>query len=76
MPEVPTPAPAPPRAPLPRALTAVVVALYVLAFPYHPKLRSPNELCRLWQARAIVEYGELSVNQDDARLRARWATCR
>lgn len=46
-----------------RALTVLVVALYVLAFPYHPGLRSPNELCRLWQARALVEYGTLDVNQ-------------
>lgn len=53
----------PERKPLPRALAAVVVALYVLAFPYHPKLRSPNELSRLWQARAIVEFGQLEVNQ-------------
>ncbi|HVE82417.1 MAG TPA: hypothetical protein VND93_06205 [Myxococcales bacterium] len=53
----------PGRPPLPRALTAVVVALYVLAFPYHPRLRSPNELCRLWQARAMVEFGTLSVNR-------------
>jgi len=51
------------RRPLPRALTAVVVALYVLAFPYHPKLRSPNELSRLWQARAMVEFHQLSVNE-------------
>src|SRR5262245_30379308 len=53
----------PKRKPLPRALTAAVVALYVLAFPYHPKLRSPNELSRLWQARAVVEFGQLEVNQ-------------
>jgi hypothetical protein len=44
-------------------LAATVLALYVLAFPYHPGLRSPNELCRLWQARALVEYGTLEVNQ-------------
>ena len=36
---------------------------YVLAFPYHPGLRSPNELCRLWQTRALVEYGTLDLNQ-------------
>jgi len=48
--------------PLPRALTALVVGLYVLAFPYHPKLRSPNELSRLWQARAVVEFHTLAVN--------------
>src|SRR5207247_1260844 len=53
---------APPAAPLPRALTAVVVGLYVLAFPYHPRLRSPNELSRLWQARAVVEFHSLAVN--------------
>src|SRR4051812_41360619 len=41
----------------------LVAALYVTAFPYHPGLRSPNELCRLWQARAIVEYGTLHLNQ-------------
>jgi hypothetical protein len=35
----------------------------VLAFPYHPALRSPNELCRLLQTRAIVEFGELDLNQ-------------
>jgi hypothetical protein len=42
---------------------AVLVALYVLLFPYHPGLRSPNELCRLWQTRALVEYGTLDINQ-------------
>jgi hypothetical protein len=26
-------------------------------------LRSPNELCRLWQTRALVEYGSLDINQ-------------
>ncbi|MDY7227012.1 hypothetical protein [Hyalangium rubrum] len=51
-----------PRA-TPRAVWAVLVALYVLAFPYHPGLRSPNELCRLWQTRALVEYGTLDINQ-------------
>jgi hypothetical protein len=47
----------------PRAVWAVLVALYVLAFPYHPGLRSPNELSRLWQTRALVEYGTLEINQ-------------
>lgn len=47
----------------PRAVYAVLVALYVLLFPYHPGLRSPNELCRLWQTRALVEYGTLDINQ-------------
>ncbi|NMO16051.1 hypothetical protein HPC49_39825 [Pyxidicoccus fallax] len=41
---------------------AALVALYVLLFPYHPGLRSPNELCRLWQTRALVEYGTLDIN--------------
>ena len=41
----------------------VVAALYLLAFPYHPRLRSPNELCRLWQTRALVDHGTLSINQ-------------
>ncbi|MCP3144157.1 hypothetical protein LXT23_43250 [Pyxidicoccus sp. QH1ED-7-1] len=36
--------------------------LYLLLFPYHPGLRSPNELCRLWQTRALVEYGTLDIN--------------
>lgn len=56
---------APPQAPerTPRAVWAVLVALYVLAFPYHPGLRSPNELCRLWQTRALVEYGTLDINR-------------
>ncbi len=54
---VPTPA-----AGAPRAVWAALVALYVLLFPYHPGLRSPNELCRLWQTRALVEYGTLDIN--------------
>lgn len=40
----------------------LVAALYLLTFPYHPKLRSPNELCRLWQARSLVEDHTLSIN--------------
>ncbi|ATB35969.1 hypothetical protein CYFUS_001383 [Cystobacter fuscus] len=46
-----------------RAVLAALVALYVLLFPYHPGLRSPNELCRLWQTRALVEYGTLDINR-------------
>ncbi len=46
-----------------RVLFGLVAFLYLTAFPYHPKLRSPNELCRLWQARALVEYGTLELNQ-------------
>ncbi|WP_372338294.1 hypothetical protein, partial [Corallococcus llansteffanensis] len=57
-------APEPRRAPgLPRAVWATVAALYVVLFPYHPGLRSPNELCRLWQTRALVEDGTLDINR-------------
>ncbi|RKH59467.1 hypothetical protein D7W81_27220 [Corallococcus aberystwythensis] len=42
---------------------ATVAALYVVLFPYHPGLRSPNELCRLWQTRALVEDGTLEINR-------------
>jgi len=49
----------PPR----RVLFGLVYGLYLLAFPYHPALHSPNELCRLWQTRAIVEHGKLSLNE-------------
>src|SRR5690606_16186739 len=45
-----------------RALFGAVALLYLLAFPYHPGLRSPNELSRLWQARALVEFGALDLN--------------
>jgi hypothetical protein len=51
-----------PAAGAPRAVWAALLALYVLLFPYHPGLRSPNELCRLWQTRALVEYGTLDIN--------------
>jgi len=37
--------------------------VYVLAFPYHPGLRSPNELCRLLQTRAVVEFGDVDLNR-------------
>jgi hypothetical protein len=40
----------------------LVASVYLLAFPYHPGLRSPNELCRLWQTRSLVEYGTLHIN--------------
>jgi hypothetical protein len=46
----------------PRLLIALTV-LYAGIFPYHPKLRSPNELSRLAQTRAIVEYGTLELDQ-------------
>ena len=41
----------------------MLVGVYVSAFPYHPGLRSPNELCRLLQARAIVDFGDLDLNR-------------
>lgn len=40
----------------------LLAALYLLSFPYHPALRSPNELCRAWAARAIVDFHQLSIN--------------
>ena len=40
----------------------LVVALYLLVFPWHPGLNSPNELCRLWQSRALIEDGKLEIN--------------
>jgi len=44
-------------------LFGCVAAIYLLAFPYHPKLRSPNELSRLWQARAWVDHGTLELGR-------------
>jgi hypothetical protein len=35
-------------------------SLYI--FPYLPELRSPNELCRLHQTRALVDHGTLEIN--------------
>jgi 4-amino-4-deoxy-L-arabinose transferase-like glycosyltransferase len=46
----------------PRVGFGLVAALYLLSFPYHPALRSPNELCRLWQSRAFVDFGTLHIN--------------
>ncbi|MFO0600800.1 MAG: hypothetical protein U0228_36155 [Myxococcaceae bacterium] len=40
----------------------LVAALYVLSFPYHPKLRSPNELCRMAQSRALIDDHTLNIN--------------
>jgi hypothetical protein len=40
----------------------LVAALYLLSFPYHPGIRSPNELCRLWQSRALVDHGTIVIN--------------
>ncbi|MFP2932479.1 hypothetical protein ACLESO_46495, partial [Pyxidicoccus sp. 3LG] len=61
-PSVPSERPVSPRAGAPRSVWAGLAVLYVLLFPYHPGLRSPNELCRLWQTRALVEYGTLDIN--------------
>ncbi len=44
-------------------LLALVAVIYVAAFPYHPGLRSPNELCRLWQTRALAEFGTIELSQ-------------
>ena len=44
-------------------LYCAIAAVYVLAFPYHPGLRSPNELSRLMQSRGLVDFGELSLNR-------------
>lgn len=52
----------------PRLLFGLVAALYLLAFPYHPGLRSPNELCRLWQTRAVVDHKKISINEVMAEL--------
>ncbi|WP_133139929.1 hypothetical protein [Legionella genomosp. 1] len=46
-----------------RVLYFFIVLLYFLPFSYHPNMRSPNELCRLWQAIAIVDNHKLSVNE-------------
>ncbi|MBM4379404.1 MAG: hypothetical protein FJ086_08905 [Deltaproteobacteria bacterium] len=41
---------------------ALVLALYLLPFPYQPCLNSPNELCRLWLTRALVDHGSWEIN--------------
>ncbi|RAP36739.1 hypothetical protein B1207_08035 [Legionella quinlivanii] len=46
-----------------RVLYFFIVLLYFLPFSYHPNMRSPNELCRLWQTIAIVDNHKLSVNE-------------
>ena len=42
---------------------ALVAVVYLLLFPYHPGLRSPNELVRLHQTRALVEFRSLELDQ-------------
>ncbi|MFT3710379.1 MAG: hypothetical protein QM817_22375 [Archangium sp.] len=46
----------------PKTGYGLLAALYLLSFPYHPGLRSPNELCRLWQSRALIDDGAISIN--------------
>jgi hypothetical protein len=36
--------------------------LYLYVFPYLPELRSPNELCRLYQTRALADFGTIEIN--------------
>ena len=43
------------------AIAAVGAALLVV-FPYQPAVRSPNELCRLFQTRALVDFGTPEIN--------------
>ncbi len=37
--------------------------LYLLSFPYHTAMRSPNELSRLWLTRSLVDHHSLAINQ-------------
>ncbi len=60
------PSSAPSSPPLSRAAQVgygLVAALYLLSFPYHPGMRSPNELSRLYMSRALVDHGSLSINE-------------
>ena len=41
----------------------LVFFLYAWLFPWLPELRSPNELSRYYQTRAIVEYGSIALNE-------------
>jgi hypothetical protein len=47
----------------PKVGYGLVAALYLFCFPYHPALRSPNELCRLWQSRSLVDHGTVVINE-------------
>ncbi len=49
------------------AFPLLVFVLYAWLFPWIPAFRSPNELSRLYQARAIVEDHSFSVNRQLAR---------
>ncbi|MFI5302130.1 MAG: hypothetical protein ACHREM_28905 [Polyangiales bacterium] len=44
------------------AIALPVFALFWI-FPYLPDLRSPNELCRLHQTRALVDHHTIEINQ-------------
>lgn len=48
----------------PRVGFGLVAALYLLSFPYHPKLRSPNELCRLFQSRSLIDFGTINILEE------------
>lgn len=49
------------------AAPAALLVLYVFPFPHFDFLRSPNELSRLYQVRAIVDDQSLAVNGPVAR---------
>jgi hypothetical protein len=38
--------------------------VYLYIFPYLPALRSPNELCRLLQSRAIIDHGTIEIGDE------------
>jgi hypothetical protein len=42
---------------------ALPACVYLYVFPYLPELRSPNELCRLHQTRALVDHGTFEISQ-------------
>ena len=42
---------------------ALPVFVYLFVFPWLPELRSPNELCRLHQTRALVDHRTFEINQ-------------
>jgi hypothetical protein len=38
--------------------------VYIYIFPYLPALRSPNELCRLLQSRALIDYHSIELGKE------------
>ncbi len=46
-----------------RVLQWCVAALYLLSFPYHASLRSPNELSRIWLTRSLVDHHSVAIDQ-------------